>query len=1216
MHIRSLYTLSLNQAKRQNPVGRESLEALERRENPSGLVGSFHLDSDWGSGMQGTVTIENQTNAPVSNWKLTMDYGNPINSIWDANIASKTSSGYQITHNGWNSSIAPGQKVSFGFVGGATNGTGPKNFVITADGLSPTPTPAPAPAPTPTPTPVGQVQVKVGYKVTSDWGTGFNGEITITNIGTAGISGWQLGFNSSNNLTSIWNANKIQGGPNYLVSDVGWNKDIGVGSSVSFGFTAEGNSKAVPPGFTFNGQSVGSTPTPAPTPAPTPTNRAPVAVNDSGWVSAGASTKINLLGNDSDPDKDVLKVKSVTAGALGTTALQADGTVVYTPGVNFKTTDTFNYTITDPAGLTSTASVTVNLLSEGTKVWPSQVFAPYVDTTLWPTFDMVKVAKEQGLRHFSLAFITATSVNKAAWGGFNTYEIDGQDFDLKMRAQIGEIRALGGDVDVSFGGANGRELAEAITDRAALKAAYRQVIDTYGIKRVDFDIEGGAVDNKALNDYRSGVLAELQADLQKEGRPLEIWLTLPVLPTGLTPDGVYVVQSAIKAGVKLGGVNIMTMDYGEWAAPNPNGKMGDYAIQAATSLQGQLKSLYAGYSDAKLWSMVGITPMIGRNDVTTEVFDQQEAKEVLAFAQQKGIGELSFWSLNRDQQNPKGLIPGVENNSSSIVQTPYEFSNLFKVFTSSGTSSGTSPGSSTGGTGTTPPAVIPNLSVASVSMSEGNSGTSNLDFKVQLSAASASAVSFTVNTSNATATAGSDYTALSGKVFTIAAGNTEAIVSVAVTGDTVVESNETFTLVVSAATGATIINGQATGTITNDDTASPPTPGGGAPKGKRVVSYFAEWGIYGRNYTIADLPVDKLTTINYAFAKITDAGEVGIFDSWAAVEKPFGTDTWNTPLRGNYHQLQLLKQSHPNLEILISVGGWTLSDKFSDVALTPASRAKFAASCVDFCNKYGFDGVDLDWEYPVSGGLDTNKYRPEDKQNYTLLVQEIRRQFNIADAKDGDHRLLTIAAPAGYDKMVNYELASMSQSLDWMNLMTYDYHGSWENVTNHQSALYGNSKDPSALRDKYTISYTVDAYLRAGVPAEKLTLGAPIYGRSWRGVGATNDGLFQSAAGAGSGTWETGSVDYFDLLNKVKTQPSVYQLHWDDQAQVPYVYAPTVEGGWFSTFENTLSIQKKIDYLMSKGLGGMMFWESSGDVRDANSPDSLIGTAAKGLLGK
>jgi len=421
------------------------------------------------------------------------------------------------------------------------------------------------------------------------------------------------------------------------------------------------------------------------------------------------------------------------------------------------------------------------------------------------------------------------------------------------------------------------------------------------------------------------------------------------------------------------------------------------------------------------------------------------------------------------------------------------------------------------------PAPQPTVSIAAASVAEGNSGTRSLSFAVSLSAASASPVTVTLNTADGTAKAGADYQALSASVITIAAGAVSATVSVPVIGDTSVEPDETLSVTISAAAGAVIGTASATGTIINDDTAQTPPPSSNPVPGagkKRVVGYFAEWGIYGRNYTIADLPVDKLTTINYAFAKITDSGEVGIFDSWAAVEKPFGSDTWSTPLRGNFHQLQLLKAARPNLEIMISIGGWTLSDKFSDVALTEASRARFAASCLAFCKQYGFDGVDLDWEYPVSGGLSSNTYRPEDKRNYTLLVEEIRRQFNAADALDGKHRLISIAAPAGYDKIVNLEPAALARSLDFMNLMTYDYHGSWENTTNHQAALYANPADPSGEGARYTIAYTVDAYLAAGVPAEKMVLGAPIYERSWRGVGPANNGLFQPATGAGSGTWE------------------------------------------------------------------------------------------------
>jgi chitinase len=183
-------------------------------------------------------------------------------------------------------------------------------------------------------------------------------------------------------------------------------------------------------------------------------------------------------------------------------------------------------------------------------------------------------------------------------------------------------------------------------------------------------------------DRRSQAIAGLQSEAAAAGKPLHVWFTLPVLPTGLTADGLYVLQSALRFGVNIAGVNIMAMDYGDSAAPNPQGKMADYAIMAAESLFTQLRGLYgASKADAQLWGMVGVTPMIGLNDVTTEIFDQQEARELLAFAQQKGIGFLSMWSLNRDQQHPSGRLNYVTDKSSSILQDPFEFSRIFLPFT-------------------------------------------------------------------------------------------------------------------------------------------------------------------------------------------------------------------------------------------------------------------------------------------------------------------------------------------------------------------------------------------------------------------------------------------------------------------------------------------------------------------------------------------------------
>src|SRR5262249_54801980 len=157
----------------------------------------------------------------------------------------------------------------------------------------------------------------------------------------------------------------------------------------------------------------------------------------------------------------------------------------------------------------------------------------------------------------------------------------------------------------------------------------------YGLTHIDFDIEGAAVADRSSIDRRSQAIAALEQAAAAAGKELDVSFTLPVLPTGLTADGLYVLQAALRDGVKVRTVNVMAMDYGDSAAPRPSGKMGDYAIQAATSLFGQLRGLYGtALTDVQLWHTIGVTPMIGRNDVTTEVFTQQDAQKLLAFARQ------------------------------------------------------------------------------------------------------------------------------------------------------------------------------------------------------------------------------------------------------------------------------------------------------------------------------------------------------------------------------------------------------------------------------------------------------------------------------------------------------------------------------------------------------------------------------------------------------
>ena len=391
------------------------------------------------------------------------------------------------------------------------------------------------------------------------------------------------------------------------------------------------------------------------------------------------------------------------------------------------------------------------------------------------------------------------------------------------------------------------------------------------------------------------------------------------------------------------------------------------------------------------------------------------------------------------------------------------------------------------------------------------------------------------------------------------------------------------------------------------------------PTSKRVVAYYTAWSIYARNFNVADIPAEKLTHINYAFANVSSGGEVILGDPWADVEKSYPGDVWDQPLKGNFNQLNKLKQQHPHLKTLISVGGWTWSGNFSDAAVSATSRQRFAASAVDFMIRYGFDGVDIDWEYPVGGGLPDNGTRPEDKQNFTLLMQELRTQLDAQGAQDGKYYLLTAAVGAGYDKIANLEVAQIGQLLDFINLMGYDFHGGWETTTNHHALLFPNPNDPSPntdIRDKYNSSYAINAYLEGGIPADKLVLGVPFYGRAWQGVTNANNGLYQTGTGPAPGTWDdwasgdTGVNDYWEI-REFEASPE-YTRYWDDHAKVPYLYSPTRYGGHFIGYEDPESLGIKVDYMNSKQMGGIMFWDISNDDRTFG-PDSLLDTIFRRL---
>ena len=344
----------------------------------------------------------------------------------------------------------------------------------------------------------------------------------------------------------------------------------------------------------------------------------------------------------------------------------------------------------------------------------------------------------------------------------------------------------------------------------------------------------------------------------------------------------------------------------------------------------------------------------------------------------------------------------------------------------------------------------------------------------------------------------------------------------------------------------------------------------------RVVGYLASWGVGIKGTVIADLPAKDLTHIFYAFARIDSGGRVALGDPRIDV--------------GNFDELRLLKQRNPHLKLVISIGGWTGSGRFSDAALTDASRRLFTQSAIDVFIRQRpglFDGIDIDWEFPVAGGMEGNVERPVDKENFTLLLAELRRQLDAQGAADHKHYVLAIAASARLQEIANVEIARIVPLLDFINVMTYDYHSGSPN-TNFNAPLFAAKGDPSPLLN---VDVTMRAFLDAGVPADKLLVGIPFYGRGYGGVPSVNGGLFQPASSKPSG-WSGGDGDW-KVLARTRLENPNYVRHWESAARVPWLYDST-SGTWV-TYDDPQSVREKAQYVRERKLGGVVIWELGGD---------------------
>ena len=392
---------------------------------------------------------------------------------------------------------------------------------------------------------------------------------------------------------------------------------------------------------------------------------------------------------------------------------------------------------------------------------------------------------------------------------------------------------------------------------------------------------------------------------------------------------------------------------------------------------------------------------------------------------------------------------------------------------------------------------------------------------------------------------------------------------------------------------------------------------------KKIVGYFPEWGIYSghNNYVPAKVPFDKITHLNYAFATIKD-GVIANFDNYAATEATLG-EAWDSPYKGNLGQFKKLKKNYPHLSVMVSIGGWTQSGNFHNVAATPQSRERFAQSVIQYIRKYDFDGVDIDWEYPGSyrepdktdnaNDQGTPNADDSERETFTLLLKTLREHLDAASKQDGKYYQLTAAMGASFTNIEFADPSKYAKYLDFINLMTYDMHGAWDVQTNHQSALYANPDAP----DNLNVDAVVEKFLSYGVDPKKLIVGTPFYSRGWKGV-VPNDpssglkGLFADASGGAHGIWDggvAGGMNPYYHVVEMEKDPS-FKKYYDDAAKAPYLYSESKQEMY--TYEDKQSLSAKVDYVKSHQLGGIIIWELSADA-PANSTDSLLRVIANGF---
>jgi len=351
-----------------------------------------------------------------------------------------------------------------------------------------------------------------------------------------------------------------------------------------------------------------------------------------------------------------------------------------------------------------------------------------------------------------------------------------------------------------------------------------------------------------------------------------------------------------------------------------------------------------------------------------------------------------------------------------------------------------------------------------------------------------------------------------------------------------------------------------------------------------VIGYYPSWDWKDREMLVnpQTIPYKKLTIINYSFFLPTPEGKIIGKDPEA--DKYLLMNSVDSLSGKRLFKASLIEEAHRNkVKVLVAIGGWDDSGIFPQVAKDPLKRSMFAHSCIELINLYGFDGIDIDWEYP---GYEPHNGTPDDKENFTVFLQTIRDSLDALEKNTHKYYILSAALPASVTHTVNLEVGKIAGILDFINIMTYDLHGPWEPLSNHNAPLYPSEGGDSSLTIDGAFKLYHETY---GIPAEKINLGVPFYGHTFKEC----TGLHSEHGGGENSLFpEPGSANYYDIIGV----SDLFEKFWDKNAGVPYMTSKSKNV--FISFDDPKSVELKAEYVLDNNARGLIIWQIMGDYLD------------------